>query len=144
MSAWAGDAKWKGQDDATTVISGGGGGITTEANGSILVTRSGASGAGSTTSTAAAPAGARFNRVYLKVETAFDAGATGKVGFSDVDNSLVTVTDLDATFLSTLGAERDLWMDVAATGTRKLKVTSVGASTVGSLRVIGFYDTPGT
>lgn len=108
----------------------------------VAVTRSGASGAGATTASSEMPAGARVARVRVAVEQAFNASATAKVGFSDDDDALIGVADLDATTLSTLNAEVEVQLDVPASGTRKLVVTTTGSSTQGSLRVTAHYGVP--
>lgn len=110
--------------------------------GSIAVTRPGTGGAGTTSSTAVMPAGSRVARVRAVVETAFNNGATARVGFSDSTSALMAVGDLTATVLSTLNAEVEFLLDVPATGTRVLRVESIGASTTGSLRVTAWHDVP--
>lgn len=125
--------------ELTTAVSGGGG----SANADLVasVTRSGASGAGSTSGTTVLAG--RVNRVRVEVVTAFDAGATGKAGFSDSTSALLGVTDLDATLLATLGAVAEYPVDVAVSGTGALRVETIGASTVGSLKITAFYAAPG-
>lgn len=110
--------------------------------GSIAVTRPGTGGAGTTSSTAVMPASSRVARLRLEVVTAFNNGATGLVGFSDDTDALASAATVTAGFLSTLGAEIELQMDVLATGTRVLRVESIGASTTGSLRVTAWHNVP--
>lgn len=94
----------------------------------LVVTRSGAAGAGSTSS---AVQTTRVRRGRAVVATAFDGGATGQVGKT---SSAAAYLSLDATFMSTLNAEVTFEVDDPLSA-EALMVTSVGSSTVGSLRV---------
>lgn len=129
--------------ELSTAIGSGGGGGGGGSGAALMVTRPGTSGAGSTTSVATAASGARAMSVTVSVDTAFDGGATGKVGFSDDDDALLTVSDLDASVLSATGLYHFV-VDVPVSGTRALVVSTTGSSTQGSMRVIAQFVNPET
>lgn len=85
----------------------------------------------------------RVNRIRVEVLDAYDAGATGKVGDTDIDDWLIAASTLDSTFLSTPGNIGEYPMDKLMGGDGRLKVTTTGASTTGQLRITAFYGIPG-